>query len=38
MKGSGEAVENIMVPVTYFSIDQFGGGSVMVWRDISMGG
>ncbi len=36
VKGSGEAVENIILPVTSFSM--FDGGSVMVWGAISMEG
>ncbi len=39
-KGSGEAMENVMLPdrVTSFSMNSFGGGSVMVWGGISMEG
>ena len=33
VKGSGKAVENVMLPVTFF---QIGGGSVMVWEGMSM--
>ncbi len=38
VKGSVEAVENVMLPVTSFSMTRFGGGSVMVWGGISMEG
>ncbi len=38
VKGSGEAVENVMLPVTSFSMTRFCGGSVMVWGGIYMEG
>ncbi len=38
VKGHGEAVENVMLPVTLFSMTGFGGGSMMVWGGISMEG
>ncbi len=38
VKGSGEAVENVMLPVTSFSMTGFGGWSVMVWGGMSMEG
>lgn len=38
VKGSGEAVENVMLPVTSVQYDQFGFGSVTVWGGISMKG
>ncbi len=39
VKGSGEAVENVMLPVfLLIQYDRFGGGLVMVWGGISMEG
>ena len=36
MTESGDAVENVLLPAT--SVDRFGGGSVIVWGGISLGG
>lgn len=36
VKRSVETVENVMLPVTLFTM--FDGGAVMVWRCISMEG